>query len=355
MPRPKKTSQQSNDQDLTSKNTRRKRTPSAEMAGMNDDAGSKATSKRSTTPKSKTERNHEYESPEKRRGYEENLRDDYSQEGARYGSSREGRGTTEFNYDRQHFGATEGRQQGDQGYQAQYGGYQGHQGYQQQQGYQGGYHTQQGQGYDRDSYTNPGIESDYRNRRSGSADYRSEYMNERGDVPSGGYYGYERMQGRTHGDYGDTNMRRTGGRGPSDAWDAPRGRGNYSGASQEHDYYGQAGTWHHEAAGRGYQGNQDRDEYQSNQYRGSRSGGYYDDRGPQQDYRMNDRSSQQRFDQSGRGQGNYYDRYENDNRYRNSQQGQQGQQRDNWQSWNDDERRMMDRRRGGYPKNTGGY
>jgi hypothetical protein len=328
MPRPKKTQNQDADKDLTSKSTRRKRTPSAEMAGMKDSDTPRSTgAKRGRKPKSESERNNEYENPQKREGYDQKLRDDYYQEGARYGTSREGRGMTEFNYDRERMGPRDPQWSAPQE-------------------------------YGRQSYNDPGIDSDYRNRRGGgSGEYRSEYMSGRGDVPSGGYYGYERMSGRSHGEYGDADIRRTGRPGNTGSTGRSsreesneRGYGAYG-----DDYYGQAGTWHHEASRRR---DRDYEQYDSDRYRDMRSHGYNDDysrEGRPNDIGSYDSYRQQQNERGGsymsdRGRGNEQDRREHENRYRT---GYSGRDRESWQDWNDEERRMMDRRRGGYPKNTG--
>lgn len=296
MPRTRKSSSNQENQenqesvDLTSKTSRRKRTPSAEMAGMSKSSSSGTPKKRAAGRPKKTEsdKTHEYESPEKRRGYERDLTDDYYQEGARYSSPSE-RGRTEFEYDRRH---------------------------QSRDPYWG-----EPREFGRQSHTDPGFESDYRNRRGGSSDYQSDYMSGRGDVPSGGYYGYRRMQER-EGDYNYPGY--SSGRGRDTDWNRRSDQPYYGSSRQDDRYYGSSrhepaygGAWHSDF-------DDPRPSYNRNFD--------YDDRGRYSD------SYDYRTESSRRGD---YESFDRPSRRPG----------DSWQDWSREEREMMSRREGGYPKN----
>lgn len=177
----------------------------------------------------------EFESPHKKRGYEEDLHDDYSERGARFSSTSE-RGQREFNYDRGQGGRD--------------------------------FYWGEPEHYSRQSYFDPGIDSDYRNRRAGERSSReNDYMSERSDTPSGGYYGNQRGQGRdyTAGDYDRGNYGRE--RDREDYRTRGQGYEGGYGSAREHYGYGDRG-------GYGY-GSQQGDAWQSRQ-RASNAGDWSD-------------------------------------------------------------------------------
>lgn len=293
MPRSRKSTNDENQgsQDLTSKTSRRKRTPSAEMSGLSQSNLSTKGKTTSSRRKQKNEDLNEFESPEKRRGYERDLVDDYYQEGARYASTPE-RGRTEFDYDMRH-----------------------------QQGMDPYWGDQRE--FERRSYTDRGYTSDYRNRRGGFDD-RSEYMSGRGDVPSGGYYGYRRMEERYGSDYPGSGRYEDRSTDWNRGYDYPD-HGSYrqeSRGSRREPAYG--GAWH--------------SDYDEPRYSSGNPEERYRGRGYNE---MRHRYGNQR--KSG------YDMYEERRSDRPSGY-------DEWQHWDDRESRMREsrgtgRRPGNYPGN----
>lgn len=289
---------------------RRKRTSSAEMSGLDKKTQTRGSRKASGSSeddpnsKRKSERNNEYESPEKRRGYDENLRDDYNQSGARYTAGE--RGQTEFEYDQRNFSGRGESWYDDRGREHDPREHQ---------------RERRTSGYDRESYFDPGIESDYRHhRRRRNED--SEYMSGRGDVPSGGYYGNQRMGGQdrgydqgygreSRGEYGnyDEYGNTSGGWSNRAAWDRDR---DYNRGDIDRRTQGMSGRRAGYETGYGRQGmsgSYDNPQWSEGDY-GSGSYRGYDDRGPRRsdenDFRMGSRDSWNVGNYGERGKGERY-------------------------------------------------